>query len=105
MKEPKNAILRQYKRLFEMENAKLEITEDGLEEIASKAILKKTGARALRQMVEQFMLDVMFELPNRKDAREFLVTAKHLRGEEPLVPRTLKGTKKEAASESKKETA
>ena len=105
MKEPKNAILRQYKRLFELENAKLDFTEDGLEEIATKAIEKKTGARALRQMVELFMLDIMFELPNRKDAREFIINARQMRGEEPIVPRTLKSIKKESASESKKETA
>jgi ATP-dependent Clp protease ATP-binding subunit ClpX len=103
--EPKNALLRQYKRLFEMENARLEFTPESLKAIAQKALEKKTGARALRQLVESLMLDVMFELPSRKDAREYVITEKHVRGEEPVVPRPLKASKKEAAADSKKETA
>jgi ATP-dependent Clp protease ATP-binding subunit ClpX len=108
--EPKNALLRQYKRLFEMENARLEFTPEGLRAIAKKAIEKKTGARALRQLVESLMLDVMFDLPSRKDAREYVITDKHVRGEEPIVAKTLKGAavRKEPAppaGDSKKETA
>jgi ATP-dependent Clp protease ATP-binding subunit ClpX len=102
--EPKNAIVRQYKRLFEMENARLEFTPESLRAIAKRAIEKKTGARALRQLVEQIMLDVMFELPSRKDAREYLITDRMVRGEEPLVARPLKGVAKKDA-DSKKETA
>jgi ATP-dependent Clp protease ATP-binding subunit ClpX len=108
--EPKNALLRQYKRLFEMENARLEFTPDALRAIARKAIEKKTGARALRQLVESLMLDVMFDLPSRKDAREYVVTDRNVRGEEPIVARSLKGAaaKKESAppaGDPKKETA
>ncbi len=103
--EPKNALLRQYKRLFEMDNARLEFTPESLRAIAHKAIEKKTGARALRQLVESIMLDVMFELPLRKDSREYVITDKHVRGEEPLAPRPLKQARKEAASDPKKETA
>jgi ATP-dependent Clp protease ATP-binding subunit ClpX len=104
--EPKNALLRQYKRLFDMENAKLEFTPEGLRAIARKAIEKKTGARALRGIVEQLMLDVMFELPSRKDAREYVISDRNVRGEEPIVARPLKASaKKEAAADPKKETA
>jgi ATP-dependent Clp protease ATP-binding subunit ClpX len=89
-----------------MENARLEFTHEALRAIAKKAIEKKTGARALRQLVESIMLDVMFELPSRKDPREYVITDKNIRGEEPLVARPLKASpvaKKEG--DSKKETA
>jgi ATP-dependent Clp protease ATP-binding subunit ClpX len=101
--EPKNALVRQYKRLFEMENAKLDFTQDALRAIAKKAIEKKTGARALRQLLESLMLDMMYELPSRKDPREYIITDKNVRGEEPVIARPLKAAKKEA--DSKKETA
>ena len=101
--EPKNALIRQYKRLFEMENAKLEFTGDALRAIARRAIEKKTGARALRQLLESLMLDMMYELPSRKDPREYIITDKNVRGEEPVVARPLKSAKKEG--DSKKETA
>jgi len=103
--EPKNALIRQYKRLFEMENAKLEFTHDALRAIAKKAIEKKTGARALRQLVESIMLDVMFELPSRKDAREYVITDKNIRSEEPIVVRPFKASAAKKDADSKKETA
>ena len=101
--EPKNALLRQYKRLFEMENANLEFTPDALRAIARRAIEKKTGARALRQIVESLMLDIMFDLPSRKDPREYLITDGNVRGEEPVAIRPAKTIKKDA--DPKKETA
>ncbi len=101
--EPKNALIRQYKRLFELENARLEFTHDALRAIARRAIEKKTGARALRQLVESLMLDIMFDLPSRKDPREYVITDKNVRGEEPVVARPIKAAKKEG--DSKKETA
>jgi ATP-dependent Clp protease ATP-binding subunit ClpX len=91
--EPKNALIRQYKKFFEMENARLEFTEEALREIARKALERKTGARGLRQITENLMLDVMFELPSRKDAREYVITPEHVRGDEPVVPRALKPKK------------
>ena len=103
--EPKNALIRQYKRLFEMENARLDFTPDALRAIARKAIEKKTGARALRQLVESIMLDVMFELPSRKDAREYVITDRNIRGEDPIVVRSLKGAQVKKDAEAKKETA
>jgi len=103
--EPKNALIRQYKRLFEMENAKLEFTHDALRAIAKKAIEKKTGARALRQLVESVMLDVMFELPSRKDPREYVITDRNIRGEDPITVRPIKASQAKKEADSKKETA
>lgn len=85
--EPKNAVIRQYKEFFKMENAHLEFTEGALREIAKRAIEKKTGARALRSIIENLMLDVMFDLPSRKDSREYIITEKMVRGEEAIIPR------------------
>jgi ATP-dependent Clp protease ATP-binding subunit ClpX len=95
--EPRNAIIKQYEKFFEMENARLSFTEDALKEVAKKAQEKKTGARALRAIIEDLMLDVMFELPSRSDPREYIITAKHVRREEPIVPIPLKGPVKETA--------
>jgi len=99
--EPKNAIIRQYKKFFEMENARLEFTPEALREVAKRAIEKKTGARALRQIIEHMMLDPMFELPGRKDPREYVVTPAHVRGEETLAPRQLKHAKAAAPAKDK----
>ena len=109
--EPKNALIRQYKRLFELENAKLEFTHDSLRAFAKRAIEKKTGARALRQLLESVMLDMMYELPSRKDPREYVVTDKIVRGEEICTPKPIKASKKDVpaaaapAADAKKETA
>jgi ATP-dependent Clp protease ATP-binding subunit ClpX len=82
--EPKNALLRQYEKFFEMEEAKLSFTEDALREIAHKAMERHTGARALRSIAENLMLDVMFELPNRPKGFLYTVTAEVVRGEADL---------------------
>ncbi len=63
LKEPKNAIIKQYQHLFEIEGAKLEFTEGALREIAKRAVKRETGARALRAVIEEMMIDLMFELP------------------------------------------
>jgi len=84
--EPRNAIIRQYQELFKMENAKLEFTEEALCEIAKIALEKKTGARALRAIIENLMLDVMFDLPSRKDPRQYVITKNMVRRKEPIVP-------------------
>ena len=63
LKEPKNAILKQYQKLLELDEVKLEFDEGALEAIAEKALKKKTGARALRAIIEKFMLDIMYEIP------------------------------------------
>jgi ATP-dependent Clp protease ATP-binding subunit ClpX len=63
--EPKNAIVRQYQHLFSLEEAKLEFTESALHLIAKRAMERGTGARALRAVIDNFMVDVMYELPDR----------------------------------------
>ena len=84
--EPKNAIVRQYQKLFEWENVKLRFSEETLDAVADYAIEKDTGARGLRSILEQAMLDVMFEIPSRKDVRECIITpGVILNKEEPLL--------------------
>jgi ATP-dependent Clp protease ATP-binding subunit ClpX len=72
--DPKNAIIKQYKKYFEMDKIELEFTADALAEIAKKAIKKKTGARALRQIIEDVMLDIMYEVPSQDDVVKCVVT-------------------------------
>ena len=72
--KPKNSIIRQYQRLFEFENVRLKFSDDALEAIASLAMERKVGARGLRMILEELMLDLMYYLPSFKKVREFLVT-------------------------------
>ncbi|TCT25110.1 ATP-dependent Clp protease ATP-binding subunit ClpX [Melghiribacillus thermohalophilus] len=72
--KPKNALVKQYQKLFEMDDVELEFEEDALSEIAKKAIERKTGARGLRSIIESIMLDVMFELPSREDIEKCIIT-------------------------------
>ena len=73
LKEPKNALVKQYKALCDMENVKLTITDEALKEIAKKAIERKTGARGLRSIMENTLMDLMYELPNMKDLKEVII--------------------------------
>ncbi|MDW8387273.1 MAG: ATP-dependent Clp protease ATP-binding subunit ClpX [Gemmatales bacterium] len=86
--EPKNALVKQYQKLFEMEGAELEFTDSALREIARRAKEKDTGARGLRSIVEDLMLDIMFELPDLEYKGKFVVTDAVVRGEKPLFTRT-----------------
>ncbi|MFN0103174.1 MAG: ATP-dependent Clp protease ATP-binding subunit ClpX [Bryobacteraceae bacterium] len=72
--KPKNAVIKQYQRLFEFENVRLKFSDDALEAIASLAMERKVGARGLRMILEDLMLDLMYFLPSHKKIREFLVT-------------------------------
>ena len=72
--EPKNALLKQYKKLFSMDNVELEIEDDAIVRIAEKAIERKTGARGLRSIMEDLMTDIMFEIPSRDDIRKCIIT-------------------------------
>ncbi|WP_217586878.1 ATP-dependent protease ATP-binding subunit ClpX [Lentibacillus saliphilus] len=72
--KPKNALVKQYMKLFEMDDVELVFDEDALTEIAKKAIERKTGARGLRSIIENIMLDVMFELPSREDIEKCIIT-------------------------------
>ena len=74
LSKPKNAVIKQYQRLFEFENVRLKFSDDALEAIASLAMERKVGARGLRMILEDLMLDLMYFLPSHKKIREFLVT-------------------------------
>lgn len=74
LSEPKNAIIKQYKKLVQKDGVELEFTRDALEAIADEAIKRETGARGLRAIVEEIMLDVMFEIPARKDINKVIIT-------------------------------
>jgi ATP-dependent Clp protease ATP-binding subunit ClpX len=87
MTEPRNSLVRQYQKFFEMENAELEFTPDSLFEIAKIAKAKDTGARGLRSVVESLMYDIMFELPDQEAGRKYVVTPQVVRGEEKLFAR------------------
>lgn len=72
--EPRNALLKQYRKLFAMEDVELVFEDEAIREIARKAIALKTGARGLRSILEKFMLDIMYELPNRPDVKKVVIT-------------------------------
>ena len=85
LKEPKNSLLKQYKRLFEFENVKLTFKEEAILEIAKKAINKKTGARGLRSILESLLLKTMFKLPTMDDVDEVIINESVVRnGKEPI---------------------
>ncbi len=84
--EPKNAITKQYKHLLEMENVELEFTEDALVEIAKKSLELETGARGLRAIIEEFMVDVMYDIPNDYMIEKVVITSGVVtNGEKPEV--------------------
>ena len=80
--EPKNALLKQYQRLFEFENVRLRFTDDALETVAELALQRKVGARGLRMILEDLMLELMYHLPMQRKVRDFVVTAEMVRGHE-----------------------
>lgn len=80
LKEPKNAILKQYQKLLELDEVKLEFTDDALEAIADKAMEKDTGARALRSIIEEFMLDIMYEIPKDDNIGRVTITGDYIWG-------------------------
>ena len=94
--QPKNALVRQYQRLFEMEEADLKFTDEALKLIANKAIKRDTGARALRAIMEELMLDLMYHLPEERKPGKYTITPEVIEGEVYLF---------EQAKKSKKESA
>jgi len=89
--EPRNALVRQYQRLFELDNVELEFTGDALEAIADQAILRGTGARGLRAIMEEVLLSVMYEVPSRSDVARVVITGEVVldRVNPTIVPREL----------------
>ena len=97
LKEPKNALTKQYTKLFELENTKLAFDEGALRAVAQKALKRGTGARGLRAILEELLTDVMFDLPSREDVTEVRVTeATVMNKQPPLLEISPKRQKKEA---------
>jgi ATP-dependent Clp protease ATP-binding subunit ClpX len=84
--EPKNALIKQYKKLFELEGVELKFTEEALQSVAQEALKRKTGARGLRAILESVMLDIMYEIPSRPEVRGCLIGEEVIiRNEPPLL--------------------
>lgn len=83
--EPKNALIKQYQKLFEMDGVDLSFNREAIEGVAEEALARKTGARGLRAIFEEMMLDTMFDLPSREDVGECVVTLETLKNRQPLL--------------------
>jgi ATP-dependent Clp protease ATP-binding subunit ClpX len=98
--EPKNALVKQYRKFFEYDEVHLEFTEDALEAVADLAILRGTGARGLRAILEEVLLNTMYELPSLSDVGECVITSEVVREKvnPTLVPRIeVEGRRKRSA--------
>jgi ATP-dependent Clp protease ATP-binding subunit ClpX len=95
--EPKNALTKQYRKLFELEDARLTFEAESLRAVARKALKRGTGARGLRAILETTMTDIMFDLPDREDVREVVITPECVNeGQPPLIVTERAKQKKEA---------
>ncbi|ASF40067.1 MULTISPECIES: ATP-dependent protease ATP-binding subunit ClpX [Halobacillus] len=104
--KPKNALVKQYQKLFQIDHVELEIEEEGLREISRLAIERKTGARGLRSIIEGIMLDVMYELPSRDDIEKCIITKETVTAENGRPKLILTdGTVEDENKESPKESA
>ncbi len=102
--EPKNALIKQYKKLFEIEGAELEFTDDALRAVAEQAIKRKTGARGLRSILEVLLLDTMYELPDKENVEKVVVTGDVVNGKkEPTFVFADKKKKKSKKDDEEKE--
>ncbi len=107
LSKPKNALVKQYQTLFAMDGAELSFTDDALRAIAKKAVERKTGARALRSILEECMLEIMFELPQRVAFQsKYVITADVVNGKESIFTASGRGAEpKGKDDETEKETA
>ncbi|TVP79560.1 MAG: ATP-dependent Clp protease ATP-binding subunit ClpX, partial [Gemmatimonadales bacterium] len=97
LREPKNALLKQYEKMFELEGIGLTLDADAVRAVARKAIDRRTGARGLRAVLENLMRDIMFDLPSRDDVREVVITPECVTdGVDPLLVLHNEPKKKEA---------
>ncbi len=94
--KPKNALVRQYQKFFEMEDAKLEFTEDALQALAQKALERDTGARALRSITEELMVDLMYQLPDEPSGAKYVITRDVVEGKAELFTAKQKAKKESA---------
>ena len=100
--EPKNAIIKQYKKFFDLDKVELIFTPDALEQTAVQALAQKTGARGLRSIVEETLLDIMYEIPSRSDIRSCTITDRViLKQDSPILePSTLPTRNEEYVAEN-----
>lgn len=99
---PKNALIKQYQKLFEIDNVKLEFTEDAVEAIAEKAIERKTGARGLRSIMENMMMDIMYTIPSDPSIKAVKIDRNVVEGkEQPILTRVEHGSDKPEAGKEK----
>jgi ATP-dependent Clp protease ATP-binding subunit ClpX len=97
LKTPKNALVKQYQKMVELDGMSLRIEEEALRAIAKKAVARGTGARGLRAIIEERLLDIMFELPSRDDIREVVITCECIEGaSEPILILEPEAQRKEA---------
>jgi ATP-dependent Clp protease ATP-binding subunit ClpX len=94
--KPKNALVRQYQRFFEMEDAQLEFTDDALRALAKKALERDTGARALRAITEELMIDLMYQLPEESRGAKYVITRDIVEGKVGLFTAKQKAKKESA---------
>jgi ATP-dependent Clp protease ATP-binding subunit ClpX len=105
LQEPKNALLKQYAKLFEIEGAKLTFTKDSLSAIAKKALIRKTGARGLRSILEDILLETMFELPSQSNISEVVINKDVVEGKiKPLLTYSKKNNQTSSTSTNNKES-
>jgi len=105
LQEPKNALLKQYAKLFEIEGAKLTFTKDSLSAIAKKALIRKTGARGLRSILEDILLETMFELPSQSNISEVVINRDVVEGKiKPLLTYSKKNNQTSSTSINNKES-
>lgn len=95
--KPKNALVRQYQKFFEMEKARLEFTDGGLHALAQKALKRDTGARALRSITEELMVDLMYQLPEEQKGAKYIITRDIVEGKAKLSTAKQQKAKKESA--------
>ena len=95
--KPKNSLVRQYQKFFEMEDAELEFTDDALRALAQKALKHDTGARALRSQAEELMIDLMYQLPEEAKPAKYIITKDIVEGKMPLAAARQPLPKKESA--------
>ncbi|MHC4115836.1 MAG: ATP-dependent Clp protease ATP-binding subunit ClpX, partial [Planctomycetota bacterium] len=94
--KPKNALIKQYKKFFGMEDAELDFTDDALRALAQKALKRDTGARALRSITEELMVDLMYRLPEESKPAKYVITEDIIEGKADLFSAKRKAKKESA---------
>jgi ATP-dependent Clp protease ATP-binding subunit ClpX len=103
LREPKNALIKQYEKLMELEHVELEFTPEAVEAIAKAAIERKTGARGLRAIMEEVMLDIMYDVPEKKDVKRVVVSADTV--QKKAAPRYVLAKKEKEAAAQKQDVS